>query len=125
MYRNVEAVDPALLIEAHQIVAERRGTNGSSLILVGHFHDRLEPDAILALQYRMVALANVVKHDTGSPWIVSVKGKDYRLIDNAMFRAAATTPLSINDDQVVATLAFDRDAFIRNALAESEPDGNA
>ena len=87
MIRNVEAVEPALLIEAHQVVTKQRGRNDSSLILVGHFFKRLEPEAML--------------------------------------RAAAITPLSIDDDQVIATLTFDRATFIKNALAESEPDGNA
>ncbi|WP_316219423.1 hypothetical protein [Bradyrhizobium sp. SZCCHNR2026] len=93
MTRSVEAVDPALLIEAHQIVTKKRGTHDSSIILEGHFLERLEPEAILALQYRMLALANLVKGDTKSPWVIFEKGKDYRLVNETIFRAAAITPL--------------------------------
>ncbi len=42
-----------------------------------------------------------------------------------MFRAAAITPLSIEEDQLMVNLAFDTDAFLENALAESDTTGSA
>jgi hypothetical protein len=121
----IEPVDPNLLIEANEAVSKKRGHGDSTVILVAHFHKRLQPETILALQYRMMALSNLVKDDTRSPWVISNEGKDYRLINEAMFRAAAITPLSIEEDQIIGTLTFDRETFLRNALSESEIDGNA
>jgi hypothetical protein len=125
MTQTIDPVEPALLIEANTIVSKNGGKGDSTVILVGHFHKRLKPEQILAIQYRMMALSNVVKDGTNTAWVISKDGQDYKLVNEALFRAAAMTPLSIDEDQTISTLAFDRDAFLNNALSETDIDGNA
>jgi hypothetical protein len=125
MSQIIEPVDPDLLIEANNIVSKQRGEADSMVILVGHFYKRLEPEKILAIQYRMVALSNLIKSGASSPWVISKDGQDYKLVNETMFRAAAITPLSIEEDQMVGTFSFDTDVFLKSALSETETDGNA
>ena len=88
--------------------------------MIAHFNNRLPPEQLLAINYRLMALARLIQKGEGSAWVVKAKGKQYRLVDQAMFRAAAITPLSIDSDELVKNVAFDTDAFLRNALRESK-----
>jgi hypothetical protein len=72
-----------------------------------------------------MALARLIQNGEGSAWVIKAKGKTYRLVDQAMFRAAATTPLSIDGDEPVTNIAFDTDAFLQKALGESKTHGSA
>jgi hypothetical protein len=67
----------------------------------------------------------LLKDGTKSPWVISKDGKDYKLVNEAVFRAAAITPLSIEENQITGTLTFHGATFLDNALSESETDGNA
>jgi hypothetical protein len=118
-------VDPELLIEAADAVAARKGEGDATLTMIAHFNNRLPPEQLLAINYRLMALARLIQKGEGSAWVVKAKGKQYRLVDQAMFRAAAITPLSIDSDESVKNVAFDTDAFLRNALRESKTYGSA
>jgi hypothetical protein len=118
-------VDPELLIEAADAVAARKGEGDATLTMIAHFNNRLPPEQLLAINYRLMALARLIQKGEGSAWVVKAKGKQYRLVDQAMFRAAAITPLSVDGDEPVKNVAFDTDAFLRNALEESKTYGSA
>ena len=45
--------------------------------MVIHFNGRLDPETLIAIDFRMVALANTVKIPQQNPWIISIKGKKY------------------------------------------------
>lgn len=126
MIRPVETVDPELLIEAYNVVTDNHGSGDDHVsILVCHFHDRLDAETLLAIDYRLIGLANIVKNDKPSPWIMAPKDKDYKLINEALLRAAASAPLNIDEDEAVGELSFDNDAFSKHALAASDTDGRA
>ena len=54
-----------------------------------------------------MALANVVKKDDPSPWVIAPKNKEYKLISEALLRAAATAPLRIDDKKLIGEVAFE------------------
>jgi hypothetical protein len=119
------SVNPKLLIEAADAVAARKGEGDATLTMIAHFNNRLPPEQLLAINYRLMALARLIQKGEGSAWVITAKGKQYRLVDQAMFRAAATTPLSIDGDEPVTNIAFDTDAFLQNALGETKTKGSA
>jgi hypothetical protein len=123
MLRVVKPVDPKLLIEANGALAARKGD--PAITLVQHFNGRLDPNELIAIDYRLMALANLIKAGQGSAWVTHSKGQRYKLVDEPMFRAAAMSPLCIEDHQTVATISFDTDTFIKHALFESDTEGTA
>ena len=125
MLHVVKPVDPKLLIEANDAVSAQRGKGDATFTMIAHFDNRLEADDLLAISYRLQALASLIQKGEGPAWVIHSKGKEYKLVNEAMFRAAAITPLSIEEDQLMANLAFDTDAFLENALAESDTTGSA
>jgi len=125
MLKTVPIVDPSLIIEANNAVSKRGGKGDATVTMVIHFNGRLDPETLIAIDFRMVALANTVKIPQQNPWIISIKGKKYKLVGEAMFRAAAITPLSFDPTKPVRALKFDIDLLMQNALAESSVDGRA
>lgn len=121
----VDTVDPELLIEANQAVASRKGKGDATITLIAHFNGRLPPETLLAINYRLIALAHFVESGGRSPWILDPKGKRYKLIQTPLLRAAAVTTLSIEDNRPISELAFDADIFQKNALESSETEGGA
>jgi hypothetical protein len=118
-------VDPKLLIEAADAVAARKGEGNATLTMIAHFDNRLSPDQLVAINYRLMALATLIQKGEGLAWVVKAKAKQYRLVDQAMFRAAAITPLSIDGDEPAKNVAFDTDIFLRTALGKSKTYGSA
>ena len=125
MAHVVDTVDPELLIEANQAVASRKGKGDATFTLIAHFDGRLPPETLLAINYRLIALAHFFESGGRSPWIIDPKGKRYKLIQTPLLRAAAVTPLSIEDKRPIGELAFDADIFQKNALENSETEGRA
>jgi hypothetical protein len=123
--RAVKPVDPKLLIEANEALTARQGKGDPALTLVAHFNNRLDPDELVAIDYRLMALANLIKAGEGSAWVSHSKGERYKLVDETMFRAAAITPLSIEDHLTVSSLSFDTDTFLKHALSEATTYGTA
>jgi hypothetical protein len=122
MIRPVDAVQPALLMEAYKVVSENRESGDDHVvILVGLFGDRLEADTILSTSYRLLAFANVVKKDDVSPWVIHPKDKEYKLVNETLLRAAATAPLLIDDIKLVGEVEFDPASFTKQALLNPKP----
>jgi hypothetical protein len=125
MRHVIEPVDPALIVEANNVVAKDRGKGGDPMVtLVMNFGDSHDAEELLALTYRLQALAKLIVAGHGPAWVINAKGKKYKLVNEAMFRAAARAPLWIADDQLVGDLSFDPDEFVRLALEESDTHGS-
>jgi hypothetical protein len=126
MLTVIKPVDSELLIEASTAVAARKGKGGDPAVsIIMHFDNRLDAEMLKCIAYRLVALSNLVEEGIGPGWVLNVKGKRYKLVNEAMFRAAAITPLSIDENDIIGNLAFDANTFLKTALAESETDGSA
>jgi hypothetical protein len=125
MLHVIKPVDPKLLIEANNAVAARRAKGDAVVTMVAHFDNRLDTKELIAINYRLMALAKLIQKGEGPAWVIEAKGKRYKLVNKAMFRAAAITPLSIEDDEMIGNIAFDTDAFLQNALAEANTEGSA
>jgi hypothetical protein len=54
---------------------------------------------------------------------MNLHGREYKLINEAAFKAAAACPLAWGG--TMADVEFERDEFLRLALSFAEPDGNA
>lgn len=121
----IEPVDPKLMVEANELLAKERGRGDPTVTIVMNFADKHSSDELLALTYRLQALAKLIVGGHGPAWVLDVKGKKYKLVNEAMFRAAARAPLSIDEDQLISELSFDVDAFLKLALEESDTDGRA
>ena len=120
MIREVKTVEPALLIEAFQAVMDDPDKSDHIVTLVMHFGNRFEPETLMNIDYRLVALANIVKDDKPSPWVKAPKDKPYKLISEALLRAAAVSPLFIDDATLIGEIAFDADTFAKAALEASD-----
>lgn len=126
MTRYIPTVAPELLIKANNKAAEDREKRGSGdplvsvvLVLAG----KHEPEEIIAVSYRLRALASLLQGGVGEPWTASVAGKEYTLVSETLFRAAARTPLS--EGKTVGDVQFDREEFLKIALEEAEPEGSS
>jgi hypothetical protein len=73
--------------------------------------------------YRLMALARVVGEGDGEAWTMTVDGEEYKLVSEAMVRAAAKAPLK--EAGVVGDIAFDAKQLLEIALQEAESEGSA
>jgi transcriptional regulator with XRE-family HTH domain len=122
---RVDPVDWKLLKEANDAVYSQNVKGDATIALVAYFNGRLAPEKLRAINYRLIALARFLKRDDKSPWVLHVKGTDYKVVKGVMIHAAAVTPLLIRDDQPVGDLAFDVDLFQKNALRVARAHGSA
>jgi hypothetical protein len=76
-----------------------------------------------AVSYRLGALAKLLEEGEGKPWAFAVTGQNYHMVSEALFRAAARAPLM--EAKTVGDVSFQREAFMKIALEESESDGTA
>jgi len=119
---TVKPVPLNVIIEAHEVVAANHGSGRDPLMAIvaslAKKHDHLDlANAVMRLQ----ALADIVKQTDRSSWVMTLRGKDYKLINEAALRAAARTPLVEKKRQ----LRFDPSQFAKIALEESEAEGSA
>src|ERR1700759_5008655 len=110
MQQVVPPVEPSLLIEANNAVSEQKGEGDATITMIAHFNGRVEPDMLVAINYRLLALAKIVRGTKESPWVTGAAGRKYRLVNEAMFRAAALTLLTVDGEKPVGDLAFDTEA---------------
>jgi transcriptional regulator with XRE-family HTH domain len=122
---RVDPVDPALFTEANNTVFSQNIKGDKSEALVAHFNGRLTPQVLRAINLRLIALGQFLKRDDKSPWVLHVKGTDYKVIKGVILHAAAVTPLFIRDDQPADDSAFDAELFQKNALRISKAHGSA
>jgi hypothetical protein len=127
MAQYIPAVAPELLIKANlKSVAdrERHGSADVMVSIVTALADKHTPEECIAVSYRLTALAYLVHEGHGDHWTLAVEGKEYRLLNQALFRAAARAPLR-EPENMVRDIRFDPKEFLRVALEESEAEGTA
>jgi hypothetical protein len=119
---TIPAVPVDLLIRANEVVTKDHGKGDVTVSIVVALADTHGPEELLAVSYRLRALAKLVGSKVADQWTMTVAGKSYTLVNEALFRAAATT--SLKTRAMVADIAFDPEEFLLNALAESESAGS-
>jgi hypothetical protein len=124
MQEIVQPVEPELLIKANEVVGKNRGKDPTISIIVA-LADHYPSKQLIATTYRLQAMQKLVLSGHGPAWIMNVKGKKYKLVNEAMFRAAAKAPLRYNPESPIGDMAFDAHEFLQAALAESSPEGTA
>lgn len=125
MSDSVREVSVDLLIRASSAAVEGpRGYENVMLSVVKALAKEVSADDLVAVSYRLHALGNLRRDDADlSGFTMSLHGKDYKLIDEAAFRAAAVCPLSLPD--TMAKLKFDREQFSKLVLFFADFRGNA
>ncbi|MGY3584811.1 hypothetical protein ACVIGB_006130 [Bradyrhizobium sp. USDA 4341] len=91
--------------------------------LIAALHKEQKPDVIIALDYRLRALAKLIGDGEGKPWTYAIAEDGGHMVNEALFRAAARAPLF--EAKTVGDVAFKPDEFMKIALEESEADGRA
>jgi hypothetical protein len=122
---DVKPVSADLLIRANLAAADGpRGFENAMISIVKVLSKEANPDDILAISYRLQALAQLF-HAEGKDvagFSMTVDGKEYKLVNGAAFKAAAACPLSLPDTGW--DVRFDRDRFLQLALSFTEVEGN-
>jgi hypothetical protein len=120
---TVRTVSPDLLIRANAAAAKGpRGYENAMISMIKALSKEASSDEMLAISYRLQVLANLSPGEGLSGLTMNLHGRDYQLINEAAFRAAAACPLSLTG--TMADVAFDREKFLELALSFSEPEGN-
>jgi hypothetical protein len=101
-----------------------RGFENAMISIVQALSKEASPDDLLAVNYRLQALAHLLHHEREdiAGFTMSVDGKEYKLINDAALKAAAACPLSMAD--MVSDIQFDRGKFLELALSFTEVEGN-
>ena len=78
---------------------------------------------MMAVQWRLTALANLLVDGNAGSWTIDVEGEEYALVSGALIEAAATAKLP--EAETVEELSFDLQDILDIALRDVEPDGSA
>lgn len=115
-----------LLRRGHEgVIADRElhGTGDLTFALVKALSKTSQPHEILAVSYRLGALAKLIEDGDGEKWTITVLHQRYKLVNEALFRAAARAPLL--ERRTVGEVAFDPKVFVQIALEEADSEGRA
>ena len=115
-----------LLIKGHESVTayrERHGQPDLTVALVRTLADSHKADEILAVSYRLGALAKLIQSGEGGKWTIPVLKQEYQLVNEALFRAAARAPLF--EARTVGDVSFRPETFLKIVLEESGAEGSA
>jgi len=82
-----------------------------------------EQMGLLAVSYRLGALAKLMQAGEGGKWTLPGLNPEYHLVNECVFRAAARAPLF--EARTVGDVSFDPQAFMKIAFEESEAEGSA
>lgn len=129
---NKTTLDPALLIEASGLHPDSSTDHfdftdatiaTTELLAQKGIQGRLRQDFLLAIQFRMTALAAIL--ESGAPEANGFSFRDQKsgavFINDTLFKAAACVPLIERDNQA----HFDRRVFFEEVLRISETSGGA
>ena len=125
MTGSVKEVAADLIIRANFAAAHGpRGYEYAMVSIVQALSKEASGDDLLAVTYRLQALANLHQGDDDIPGLtMNVQGKDYKLINEAAFKAAAVCPLSLAG--TMDDFHFDQEQFATSALSFTDPEGTA
>jgi hypothetical protein len=124
--KAIPAVPFDLISQGLNAVNEDRAKYGSAepmVSLVRVFHKRHQPEEIMAVSYRLGALAKILQEGKGKSWTFAVNGEGYHMVNEALLKAAARAPLF--EARTIGEVSFDFASFEKIALEESETDGTA
>ena len=91
--------------------------------IVTGFADDHDIDELIAVSHRLRALARVLRSGDGDHWTLNVGNKEYKLVSEVLFRAAAKTRLK--EAKTVGEIAFDVRELLEAALKEAPSSGIA
>jgi hypothetical protein len=124
MAEQVREVSADLLIRANSAATDGpRGFENATISIIKALSKEVNTDDLIAISYRLQALATLTRGDELSGLTMKLHGRDYKLINEAAFKAAATCPLDLRG--TFGEVEFDREEFLRLALSFAEPDGTA
>ena len=114
MGEPVREVCADLLMRANSAAEDGpRGFENSTVSIIDALSREVSTGDLVAISYRLQALS-------GLP--MNLHGREYKLINEAAFKAAATCPLILRG--AFGEVEFDREEFLRLALSFAEPAGN-
>jgi hypothetical protein len=122
---EVRPVSADLLTRANLAAAKGpRGFENAMISIVQALSQEVSPDDLLAITYRLQAMAHLLQREGEdiAGFTMSVDGKNYKLINDAALKAAATCPLSLPGR--MSDVRFDSDRFLELALSFAEAEGN-
>ncbi len=125
-FKPIPSVPFDLIIKGHeQINADYRefGSVEPTISLVRALASDHKPEEIMAVSYRLGALAKLIREGEGKPWTFAVTQDKFHMVNEALFRAAARAPLM--EAKTVGDVSFDHQTFMKIALEESESEGTA
>jgi hypothetical protein len=122
---TVPPISYELVKAANDALVEKKGQGDATVTLVVALGGKYSSDEILAVTYRLQAMQRIVLDGKRPAWTRDLKDKPYKLVNEAMFRAAARTTLKYTSEMQVSDIAFDEAEFLKNALDESDTEGRS
>jgi hypothetical protein len=123
MTEPVREVPADLLIRANIAAAKGpRGFENATISIIKALAKEVSTDDLIAISYRLQALATLTRGDEISGLTMNLHGREYKLINEAAFKAAAACPLVLRG--TFGDVEFDREEFLQFALSFAEPEGN-
>jgi hypothetical protein len=123
MRELIPPVSPALIRAATE--ATGKENDHGALPVSRALGDRHPPETLLAITYRLRALANLIDGDHAKAWTLKDPRQTYTLLNGALLSAAAKAPLEVDPDEVMTHVAFDVPTFLRIVLEEAPTEGTA
>jgi hypothetical protein len=121
MTELVREVPAELLIRANNAAAKGpRGFENATISIIKALSKEVSIGDLIAISYRLQALATLTRGDDVSGLTMNLHGREYSLINEAAFKAAATCPLVLRG--TFGDSEFDREEFLRLALSFAEPE---
>ena len=123
MNKIVKPVPEDLQIRANAAAANGpRGYENAMISMIKALSNEASPNELLAVSYRLQALANLTSGADVAGLTMTLHGKEYKLVNETAFRAAAVCPLRLTG--TMADVKFDHQKFLDLALSYAEPEGN-
>lgn len=122
---TVPPVSINLMHAANNALVKEKGKGDATVTLVFALGKTHSAGDLLAVTYRLQAMQKIVLAGKGPAWTRELKDKPYKMVNDAMFRAAARTTLKYTSEQIVQDIAFDEAEFLKNALEESDTEGTS
>jgi hypothetical protein len=120
----VRSVPAHLMIRANAAASEGpRGFENAMLSIIQALAKEADTEDLLAISYRLQALAKLTRGTDIAGLTMKLHGKEYYLINEAALKAAAACPLSLRGR--LADVEFDEKEFVRLALEYTDCDGSA
>src|SRR5260370_22636363 len=95
MPKLISSVPAELIIKAAQQINDDHEEYGSAeptISIVRAFAKTHSPDELLAVSYRLCALAKLVKEGQGGKWAITRLDQDYKLLNEALLHSAPRAP---------------------------------